>query len=41
MAVGNPFGLNGTVTSGIVSATGRTNVGIIGYEDFIQTDAAY
>ena len=40
MAVGNPFGLNRTVTSGIVSATGRTNVGIIGYEDFIQTDAA-
>jgi serine protease Do len=40
LAVGNPFGLNGTVTSGIVSATGRTNVGIIGYEDFIQTDAA-
>ena len=39
LAVGNPFGLNGTVTSGIVSATGRTNVGIIGYEDFIQTDA--
>ncbi|MCX5872120.1 MAG: DegQ family serine endoprotease [Deltaproteobacteria bacterium] len=39
-AIGNPFGLNRTVTSGIVSATGRTNVGIIGYEDFIQTDAA-
>ena len=39
VAVGNPFGLSGTVTSGIVSATGRTNVGIIGYEDFIQTDA--
>lgn len=39
IAIGNPFGLNGTVTSGIVSATGRTNVGIIGYEDFIQTDA--
>jgi serine protease Do len=38
-AVGNPFGLRGTVTRGIVSATGRTNVGIIGYEDFIQTDA--
>ncbi len=38
IAVGNPFGLSGTVTSGIVSATGRTNVGIIGYEDFIQTD---
>jgi len=40
MAVGNPFGFNRTVTSGIVSATGRSNVGIIGYEDFIQTDAA-
>lgn len=40
MAIGNPFGLNGTVTQGIVSATGRTNVGIIDYEDFIQTDAA-
>ncbi len=39
-AVGNPFGLNGTVTSGIVSGKGRTNIGIIGYEDFIQTDAA-
>jgi len=40
VAVGNPFGLNKTVTSGIVSAKGRTNVGIIDYEDFIQTDAA-
>jgi serine protease Do len=40
MAVGNPFGFNRTVTSGIISATGRSNVGIIGYEDFIQTDAA-
>ena len=39
-AIGNPFGLNRTVTMGIVSATGRTNVGIIDYEDFIQTDAA-
>ncbi len=39
VAVGNPFGLSGTVTKGIVSATGRTNVGITGYEDFIQTDA--
>jgi serine protease Do len=39
VAVGNPFGLSGTVTNGIVSAIGRTNVGIIGYEDFIQTDA--
>ena len=40
LAVGNPFGLNQTVTSGIVSATGRANVGISDYEDFIQTDAA-
>lgn len=40
IAVGNPFGLHQTVTSGIVSATGRANVGIADYEDFIQTDAA-
>jgi serine protease Do len=40
IAVGNPFGLNQTVTSGIVSATGRANIGIADYEDFIQTDAA-
>jgi serine protease Do len=40
VAVGNPFGLAKTVTSGIVSAKGRTNVGIVDYEDFIQTDAA-
>jgi serine protease Do len=39
-AVGNPFGLNQTVTMGIVSAIGRANVGIADYEDFIQTDAA-
>ncbi len=39
-AIGNPFGLNRTVTRGIISATGRHNVGIIDYEDFIQTDAA-
>lgn len=39
LAIGNPFGLNQTVTSGIVSATGRANVGIADYEDFIQTDA--
>jgi len=39
LAVGNPFGLAGTVTRGVVSATGRTNMGIIDYEDFIQTDA--
>jgi serine protease Do len=40
VAIGSPFGLAQTVTSGIVSATGRTDVGIIGYEDLIQTDAA-
>ncbi len=40
IASGNPFGLNATVTAGIVSATGRANVGIADYEDFIQTDAA-
>jgi serine protease Do/serine protease DegQ len=40
VAIGNPFGLGQTVTSGIVSALGRTNLGIEGYEDFIQTDAS-
>ena len=40
LAMGNPFGLNQTVTMGIVSAVGRANVGIEDYEDFIQTDAA-
>jgi serine protease Do len=40
VAVGNPFGLNQTVTQGIISAQGRTNMGILDYEDFIQTDAA-
>jgi Do/DeqQ family serine protease len=40
LAVGNPFGLGGTVTYGIVSAKGRTGLGIEGYEDFIQTDAS-
>ncbi|MCG2722423.1 MAG: DegQ family serine endoprotease, partial [Thermodesulfovibrionales bacterium] len=40
LAIGNPFGLSQTITSGIVSATGRANVGIADYEDFIQTDAA-
>jgi Do/DeqQ family serine protease len=40
VAVGNSFGLGQTVTSGIVSALGRTGLGIEGYEDFIQTDAA-
>jgi serine protease Do len=39
LAVGEPFGLGGTVTMGIVSATGRANLGIEDYEDFIQTDA--
>ncbi len=40
LAVGNPFGLNHTVTAGIVSAKGRSRVGVADYEDFIQTDAA-
>ncbi len=40
LAIGNPFGLDHTVTMGIVSAKGRANVGITDYEDFIQTDAA-
>ena len=40
LAVGNPFGLNSTVTLGIVSALGRGGMGITQYEDFIQTDAA-
>ncbi len=40
LAVGNPFGLNSTVTLGIVSALGRGRMGITQYEDFIQTDAA-
>ena len=40
VAVGNPFGLGQTVTSGIVSAMGRSGLGIEGYEDFIQTDAS-
>lgn len=40
VAVGNPFGLGQTVTSGIISALGRTGLGIEGYEDFIQTDAS-
>lgn len=39
VAIGNPFGLGQTATSGIVSALGRTGLGIQGYEDFIQTDA--
>jgi len=40
VAVGNPFGLGQTVTSGIISALGRSGLGIEGYEDFIQTDAS-
>ena len=40
LAIGNPFGLGQTVTSGLVSALGRTGLGKQGYEDFIQTDAA-
>jgi serine protease Do len=40
LAFGNPFGLGGTVTMGIVSAIGRGNIGVADYEDFIQTDAA-
>jgi len=40
LAIGNPFGLTQTVTSGIVSAKGRSRMGILEYEDFIQTDAA-
>lgn len=40
LAVGNPFELQNTVTAGIISARGRSNVGLADYEDFIQTDAA-
>jgi serine protease Do/serine protease DegQ len=40
VAIGNPFGLGQTVTSGIVSALGRSGIDIEGYEDFIQTDAS-
>jgi serine protease Do len=40
LALGNPFGLSHTLTAGIVSAKGRSHVGIADYEDFIQTDAA-
>jgi serine protease Do len=40
LAIGNPFGIGQTVTQGIVSATGRGELGITAYEDFIQTDAA-
>ena len=40
IAIGNPFGLDRTVTVGVVSATGRSNMGIETYENFIQTDAS-
>ncbi len=40
IAIGNPFGLTETVTVGVISAKGRSNIGITDYEDFIQTDAA-
>jgi len=40
LAVGNPFGVGRTLTMGVISATGRGNLGIEDYEDFIQTDAA-
>ena len=40
LAIGAPFGLEQTVSQGIISAKGRSNVGIVQYEDFIQTDAA-
>jgi serine protease Do len=40
LAIGNPYGVGQTVTMGIVSATGRTGLGIEEYEDFIQTDAS-
>ncbi len=40
IAIGNPFGLDQTVTVGVVSAVGRADVGIATYENFIQTDAS-
>ncbi len=40
LAIGNPFGVGQTVTSGIISATGRGGFGIVDYEDFLQTDAS-
>src|SRR2546423_9063765 len=40
LAIGNPFGLRQTVTMGIISAVGRGGIGIVDYENFIQTDAA-
>ncbi|MFQ5846874.1 MAG: S1C family serine protease [Candidatus Methylomirabilales bacterium] len=40
LAIGNPFGLDHTVTVGVISATGRSELGVVGYENFIQTDAS-
>ena len=40
IAIGNPFGLSGSVTFGVVSGLGRADVGLVDYEDYIQTDAA-
>ena len=40
LAIGNPFGLDSTLTVGVISATGRTDVGIEDYENFVQTDAS-
>jgi serine protease DegQ len=40
VAIGNPFGLENTVTTGVISAIGRSDLGIEGYENFIQTDAS-
>ncbi|MGV3523880.1 MAG: Do family serine endopeptidase [Candidatus Sericytochromatia bacterium] len=40
LAIGSPFGLDSTVTAGIISAKGRADVGVADFEDFIQTDAA-
>ena len=40
IAIGNPFGLDQTVTVGVISATGRSDVGVATYENFIQTDAS-
>jgi S1-C subfamily serine protease len=40
VAIGNPFGLENTVTTGVISALGRSGLGIEGYENFIQTDAS-
>ena len=40
LAIGNPFGLDHTVTVGVISATGRSELGVLSYENFIQTDAS-